>query len=168
MLAVAADDQVPIRLRDAVGRDGRERGFLRLRHLAGLAEDLARGGLVEPHLRVDQPDRLEQGSHADRRELRGQDGLLPRHRHERGRGEVEDLVGPARLQCVHERELVEEVGLDELDPVANNLEVLELFRGRAPDDAEDLVALAEQQLGEQRAVLARDPRDQRAPRSHRA
>ena len=34
----------------------------------------------------------------------------------------------------------------------------------AADDAEDLVALVEQELGQVRAVLARDARDQRAPR----
>ena len=41
------------------------------------------------------------------------------------------------------------------------------LRGRAPNDAEHLVPLREEQLGQKRAVLARDPGDQRTPRSHR-
>ena len=66
---------------------------------------------------------------------------------------------PARLERVHERELVEQVGLDQLDPLANRLDVLELLRGRPPDHAEDLVALLEEQLGEQRSVLPGNPGD---------
>ncbi len=64
---------------------------------------------------------------------------------------------PTRLERAHERELVEQVGLEQLDPVADGLEVL--VGGLAADDAEDLVALVEQELGEQRAVLAADPGD---------
>ena len=75
---------------------------------------------------------------------------------------------PTLAQRVDERELVEQVGLDELDPVADSAEVLELLGGRPPDDPEYLVSLFEQQLREQRAVLAGDPGDQRAARSHRA
>ena len=58
--------------------------------------------------------------------------------------------------------------LDELDPVADRGQVVELLGGRPPDDPDDLVPLVEQELGEQRSVLAGDAGDQRAPRSHRA
>ena len=66
----------------------------------------------------------------------------------------------ARLERPNKRELVEQVGLEQLDALADGLEVL--VGGLAADDAEHLVALLEQELGEQRAVLAADPRDERA------
>ena len=50
----------------------------------------------------------------------------------------------------------------EAEPVDEGLEALEAPVGRAVDEAVDLVALVEQQLGEIAAVLAADPGDQRA------
>src|SRR4029079_14600260 len=57
-------------------------------------------------------------------------------------------------------------GLHELDPVANRLEVVELLRGRAAYDAEHLVAVLEQKLGEQGSVLSGDAGDERAAGGH--
>jgi hypothetical protein len=53
-------------------------------------------------------------------------------------------MGLAGLERVDERMLVEEVSLDQLDPLTNGLEVLVAFRGRAPNDAENLVPLLEE------------------------
>ena len=49
--------------------------------------------------------------------------LLPRDRHERRRREVVDLLRRVRSEHGHERLAVEQVGLDELDPVAHRVEV---------------------------------------------
>jgi len=70
-------------------------------------------------------------------------------------------VGLERLQ---ERILVEQVGDHELDVVADRIEV-RVVGAFVPDGAEDLVAAVEEQLGQERAVLATDPRNQR-PASH--
>ena len=69
-------------------------------------------------------------------------------------------------QDVDDGELVEDVRLEQLDAPADRLEVLEARRRWLPDDAEHLVALGEQELREQRAVLASDPDDQCALRRH--
>ena len=166
--AIAPGDEVRIRLRDAVRRDGREWRVLVLRHLSWLAEDLARGRLVEANLGVDTPDRLEERRTAHRGELRGQHRLTPRHGHERRGCEVVDLVRTTRRQDIDERQLVEHIGLRELELVADRREVLEPRRHRLADDAEDAVALREEMLGEQRAVLTRDADDECATIGHPA
>src|SRR3712207_8091551 len=53
-------------------------------------------------------------SHADRRELRGHHRLAPGGRHERRGREVVELVGLRPLDRAEQRDLVEQVGLDEL------------------------------------------------------
>ena len=68
---------------------------------------------------------------------------------------------PRRAQGADERELVAQVGLDEVDPLAERLEV-RVARARAPHDPGHVVALVEEELGEERAVLAADPGDERA------
>ena len=50
---------------------------------------------------------------------------------------------------------------DELDAVEQVRDALVASRASAPHDADDLVALREQELGEVRAVLAGDPGDER-------
>jgi hypothetical protein len=137
-----------------------------LRHLARLAEDLRRRRLIEADLRVDVAERLEQRCDSDRGELGGEHRLLPGHRHERDGREVVDLVRTALAQGGDERELVQQVRLDQLDPVANALEVLIGRRRRAPHRPEDLVATLEEELGEQRPVLPSDAGDERAPGGH--
>ena len=152
----------PYALATPYGVSGRERRRLGLRRLPRLAEDLARRRLVEPDRRIDLADRLEHRGHADRGELGRQHRLVPRARHERRRGEVEDLGGTR----------VTEHGASELwsrrsartsrQPVRDSRKPIGVRLGRAPDDAEDLVSLLEQQLGEEGAVLAADPCYQRA------
>ena len=63
---------------------------------------------------------------------------------------------------VDERQLVEQVGLPQLDAVAQVRDALEVLGAGAAHHADDLVALLEQQLGQIRAVLAGDAGDQRA------
>jgi hypothetical protein len=71
-----------------------------------------------------------------------------------------DLLRPERAQCADERELVVDVRLDHLDAVADAGEV-RVARRAAADDAQDVVALLEQELGEQGSVLPADTRDER-------
>ena len=73
----------------------------------------------------------------------------------------------ARAQRADKRELVVEVGLDQLDPVDDSREVRVALRA-AVRDAEDLVIVREQQFGEERAVLPADPGDERTPLGHAA
>ena len=164
--AVAPRDEVRVRLGHAVRSHRRKRRLLVLGHLPRLAEDLARRGLVEADARVDAPDGLEERSAPDRGELRREHRLPPRHGHERGRGEVVDLVGTARGQHVDQGELVEHVGLGEVELGAERGEVREMRRDRLAHDAEDLVALLEQELGQERPVLPGDPDDECAARGH--
>ena len=74
---VRPDDGVPVRLRDGVRRDGRERRGLGLRHLGRLTEDLARRCLVHAHRRVDGADRLEQRSRRPAPTTSRLDRMLP-------------------------------------------------------------------------------------------
>jgi hypothetical protein len=75
-------------------------------------------------------------------------------------------VGLAGLERVDERMLVEEVGLDQLDPLTNRLEVLVALRGRSPNHSEDLVPVPQEKLGQERAVLASDARDESTAARH--
>ena len=162
-MPVAARDEVGVGLRDAVRRQRVDRRRLALRRFDRLAEDLRRRRLVEADRRTDLPDRLEQRRDADRGELGCQHRLLPRHRHERDRREVVHLVRRAGLQRARQRDPVVEVGLDQLDAIRDRGQVR--IRGRRrPGDTGHLVPLRQQELGEQRAVLAADPGDERAPR----
>jgi hypothetical protein len=161
-VAVRARAEVRIRLRDSVRRHRRERRLLRLRRFGRVAEDLRRRRLVEADARVDDPDRLEQGGRADGGELGGLHRLLPRRGHERGCREVVDLDRARRAKRLGERRLVEEIGLVELDPFLDGVEVL-VARCTGPDEARHLIALLEQELGEQRPVLSSDTGDQSPP-----
>ena len=160
--AVVDRDVVAVRLGHAVRRAGVERRLLVLRRLADLAEHLARRRLVEARLRAGLAHRLEHPGDADAGELGRQRRLDPRHRDERHRGEVVDLVRPAGAHRVDQRALVEQVALVQRDPVAQVLDALEPLGRGAAHHPVHLVALLEQQLGQVRAVLARDPGDQRA------
>jgi hypothetical protein len=70
-------------------------------------------------------------------------------------------VRPCRAKGADKRELVAQVRLDQVDPLTDRFEV-RVARAGPPDDPGHLVALVEQQLGEERAVLASDPGDQRS------
>ena len=146
-------------LGDAVRAAGVEGRRLPLRHLARAAEHLARARLVDARLGGDQPHGLQQPRHPDGVELGGEHGLRPRRRHEGLGGEIVDLVRPHVAQEVDERELVEQIRLAQLETGADVGDALEVLGARAPHHADDTIALLEQQLGEIRPVLARDPGD---------
>ena len=112
-------------------------------------------------LRVEQPNRLQHARHADGGEFAGQDRLLPARRHEAHGREVVDLLGAHRPKHIDDRQLVEQVGLMEGDAAGQVGDAFEGLGAGAADDAVDLVAFFQQQLGEVAAVLAGDARDDR-------
>jgi hypothetical protein len=159
-LAVVDRDPVPVHLGDAVRRPRVERRGLALRRLDDLAEHLARRRLVEADRRVDDADGVEHAGHADGGELAGQHRLLPGRGHERLGREVVDLLGLVLLEDGQDRHLVQQVAVHEGDAVLEVADALPVDRARAPDHAEHLVALGEQQLGEVRPVLPGDTGDE--------
>ena len=77
------------------------------------------------------------------------------------RAEVVHLCRARLLERLGERRRIEQVGLDERDPVGQMADPLEVL-GRGPSHhSVDLVALVEEELGEVGAVLAGDAGDQR-------
>src|SRR5690606_5432382 len=126
------------------------------------AEHFARRCLVEANaLRVEQADGLQHAGHADGGEFARQDRLLPARRHEAHRRQVVDLVRPDLLEHVNDGELIEQVGLVQLDLAVEVLNALEVFGTGAANDAVNLVALFQQQLGQVTSILAGDAGDQR-------
>src|SRR5439155_6051829 len=77
LATIGMHDEMRVGLRDAVGRYRLQRSLLGLRTLARLAEDFARGGLVEADGRVFGADRFEQRGCANRGELGRVDGAVP-------------------------------------------------------------------------------------------
>ncbi len=159
-LAVVDGDVVAEDLGDAVGATRIEGRHLVLRHFAHAAVHLARGGLVEADLRVDAADGFERSRDALRVELAGEHRLIPRCRHEGHGGKVVELVGVGLLDGLDEGQLVQEVGLKQRDPVAEVLDAPLVGCAQAPGDAEDLVALVEEEFGQVGAVLAGDAGDE--------
>ena len=133
---------------------------LRLGHLADLAEHLARRCLVEADPEVHLADRLQHPGHAEGRELPGQDRLVPRRRHEALGGEVVHLGRSDGAERLHERGLVQEIALDDLDPVADVGDPLVRRGAGTPRHPHDAISLLEQELGEVGAILAGDPGDE--------
>ena len=64
------------------------------------------------------------------------------------------------LDGLDQRELIEQVGLQQRDAIEQVLDAPHVRRAQAADDAEHFVVFFEQQLGEIGAVLAGDARDQ--------
>ena len=93
-LAVAADDEVGVRLRDAVRRQRARRGppsaASRVARRRSRSTTPGRSGS-----RIDLADRLEHRGRAHRGELGGADRLVPRARDERRRRKVVDFLGAA-------------------------------------------------------------------------
>jgi len=160
-LPVVDRNPVPVDLGDPVGAPRVERGLLRLRRLLHLPEHLARGGLVEADLRIDDPYRLEDPRHAEGGDLAGEDRLRPGGGDERLRPEVVDLGRPGLLEGADERVLVDQVGRDQAHPLLQ--QVLDALGGDGaapPLDAVDAVPLLEEKLRQVRSVLPRDAGDQ--------
>ena len=161
-LAVVDGDEVAVDLGHSVRAARIEGGALALGGLVRPAEHLGGGGLVEARLGAHLADSLEQPRHADRGVLGGGDREPPGLRHRGHRGEVVDLVRSGLAENVDQGALIEQVAGIEGDPIRDRLEPLEVPVGRPADEAVDLVALLEQELGEVAAVLAADSRDQGA------
>ena len=87
-------------------------------------------------------------------------GWPQRGLHEGLGGQVVHLVGRLLPQDVDQRHLVEQVAGHEGDAVLEVGDALEVDRRGAPDHADDLVALVEQELGQVGAVLAGDAGDE--------
>src|SRR5262245_18535509 len=139
-----------------------ERRRLALWRFGGIAEHLARRGLVEARFRCHEAHGFEQARDAQRGELTGQLRLTPRRLHEGLRRQVVDLVGPRLAHRFLQRTLVEEIALHQIDAILDVLDAFEVGRAAAAYEPVNLVAFFEQQLGEVRAVLSRDPGQQRA------
>jgi hypothetical protein len=153
----------------AARAEGRLLGLRRLDHLAVL---LAGGSLVEadfpPDLILTDAHGFQhlQRAHGDR--LGGVHRQIEGHTHVRLRTEVVHLVRPDRSN-----EAVEAVGIAEIAVVQRHvgtlfvrvvvqvLDAISVERGRAADDAMDLIALGDEQFGQVAAVLPGDARDQR-------
>jgi hypothetical protein len=99
---------------------------------------------------------LEAARDALRVELAGQHRLVPRRRHERHRREVVELVRSHRVYGLDERQLIEQVRLQEGHLAEQVLDAPHIRCAQTAHDPEDLVTLAEQQFGKIRAVLPGD------------
>ncbi len=66
---------------------------------------------------------------------------------------------PDVVHQVHQRELIEQVGLVQMDAVAQMLDPLEAFGARASDHAVDFVSFVQQERSQVRPILAGDPGD---------
>ena len=167
-LAVVDRHPVGVDLRGGVRAARVERRRLVLGHLLRAAEHLRGRRLVDPRPDLQLADRLEQAHGAEAgdlaRVLRHVEGDLDVAL----RAEVVDLVRVDQAQRAVERGRVGQVPVVQDQPPAGGVRVLvdvvdpPGVEGRgAPDQAVDLVALVEQELGQVRPVLPGDPGDQR-------
>ena len=170
-LAVVDGDPVGVELGDAVGTAGMERRRLGLRGLGDPAEQLAGRRLVEAggFLEAEEADSLEQPQRADCVDIRRVLGHLETDGDVGLGAEVVDLVRANFTHQLGQVVGVAQVAVVQLQLAALGVRVLVdavdapgVERGRAADDAVDLVALAEQELREVRAVLSGDAGDESA------
>ena len=66
------------------------------------------------------------------------------------------------VEQADDRQLIEEIARAQRDAIAQMLDAPVVRRAQPPDDAEDLVSLLEQELGEIRTILSCDARNERA------
>ncbi len=139
----------------------------RLRGLGDAAVHLGGAGLVEADRPVGGADGLEHPERAHGGGLGGELGHLEADLDVALGAEVVDLVGPDPVQVADQRRAVRQVGVVQIElgaaPVGVVVEVVDApgrERARAADQAVDVVALVEQQLGEVGAVLAGDAGDE--------
>ncbi len=161
-LTVVHRDVVPVDLGHPVRAPRVERRQLGLRDLADLAEHFARGGLVEANLRIHLPYGFEDPRDPLRVELPGQHRLFPGSGHERHGRQVVELVRPNIGEHADQRELVQEIRRPQLNTIEQMFDPPQIGRAGSADDADDLVAFVEEQLGQVGAVLTRDAGDDRA------
>ena len=134
-----------------------KRRVLGLRHLGDLTEHLTRRRLVEPAVDTLLTDRVEQAQCAERVDVCGVLRDVEADAHVTLRAEVVDLVRPDRAHQLVQDEPSREIAEDELDVTEDVVDARGVERARPADHPVDLVVLLEEDLGEVRAVLPRDP-----------
>jgi hypothetical protein len=151
---------VAIDLGHPVGRTGIKGCSLGLRHFLHLPEHLARGRLVEADPGVHDPDGLEDVGDAEGGDVRGQDRLLPGGGDEGHRRQVVDLVRLGQIQDPDERGQIDEVAVDDRQPIEEVLDPLHPLGAGAADHPMDDVPLRQEKFGQVRAVLSGDAGDE--------
>ena len=116
------------------------------------AEHLARRGLVQPGRRAMAPNSLEQRDHRLDVDFHVVSGSAKRSRHAALPRHVEDLVGPKVADERRQRSAVQEIHLMDDEPPRLTVVEVRQLRGIA-DDAMHLVALGEQSLRKEVAIL---------------
>ena len=106
-----------------------------------------------------ETDRLEQARDAERGEFAREHRLVPRRRHKALRREIVDLVGLGVTNDGGEGMLVEQVRGDDVNAIQQVADPLVRVVRCAAHDADDLVPLLQQQLGQVGSVLPRDARN---------
>jgi len=172
--AIVHHHPVGVELRRGVGTARAERRLFVLRRRR-IAVELRRRGLVEARLllEIEQADRLQEAERAEGVGVGGVFGRLEAHLHVALGGEIVDLVG---LRLLHEADEIGGVGhVAIVQPerhallvriVIEMIDTLGVERRGATLDAVDVVALADQELGEIGAVLAGHPGDERDLAGH--
>ncbi len=165
-LAVVHAGPVAVQLRDRVRGAGVERGVLVLRRRRR-AEQFRARRLVEAGVNPTGADRLQQAHRAQARDIPGVLGHVKADAHVALGAEVVDLGGLDLAEQVYQAAALGEIAVVQVQPALVVVRVLVdvvqapgVERRRPADQAVDLVTLLQQQLGEVRAVLARDPRYQ--------
>ncbi|MNL02313.1 hypothetical protein D3C87_1228140 [compost metagenome] len=166
---VVDDDPVGVELGHRIGTTGVERCGFALRNLLNHAVELGGRRLVEAGLllKSQDPNGLEeaQGPHGIdvRRVLGGLEGDLDVAL----RGEVVDLVGLDLLDDPDQIGGVGQVSVMQVKPAVGVMGILVevvdaigIEQGSPALDPVDLIALLQQQLGQIRTILSRNPRDQ--------
>ena len=167
-LAIVDGHPVGIRFGGRVGASRIEGRCLALGHLPHLAVHLGAARLVELRGQPGLVDGLQDAHGAQGRHVARVLGDVEAHADVALGGEVVDLVGPHPVQELDQVGRVADVTVvqEEPDPIdvgilVEMVDALGIEGGGAADDAVDLVAFAEEELGEIRAVLAGDARDER-------
>ena len=174
-LAVVDRDPVGVKLRDAVRAAGTERRRLVLRSRLRIAEELRGRCLVEADRvgSIQNPQRLQQPQRAECIAVGGVLRCLEAHLDVALGGEVVDLVGSDLLDQPDQAGGIGEIAVVQKEPgvglVRILVEVIDAFgvEGRGPAlDPVNHIALAQQQLRQERPVLAGDAGDQCNPFRH--
>ena len=168
-LPVVLHGPIGIQLGHCIRRSRIERRGLPLRHLLHLAVQFGRRGLVEPDALL-QPDftyRLQKPHRPHGVYLAREVRHVERDAHMALRGEVVHFVGLYRIDEVREPAGVRQIAIMQEQRLIVDFRIrakmvypLPIETGRPPDDAVDLVSLAQEKLGQIASVLARDSRYQ--------
>src|SRR6267378_1592916 len=146
---------VGVDLRHSVRTPRMERRLLVLRLAVDASEHFAGRGLVEPRFRSVGADGLQEPHDAESGDLAGEDRLDERSRHERLGRKTVDLFGGRLLHRRVQGRLVDEVPVDERDPVHDVLDVAHVRNAQPPNESIHFVPLFQEEFHQIRAVLTR-------------